>query len=182
MLDIKILRKDHTKCEALLKTKDPSIELGPILVLDEKIREVILEVEKLQARRNSLSKEIGEKKQKKEDASTLLQEVGGLGDKISLLGHERTKLEEELTYKMGFLPNFPSEEVKVSSDPKENVCIKTFGQKPTFDFPSKNHVELNEKLRLFDFKRAAKTSGSGWPAYRGMGARLEWALLNYMID
>ena len=72
--------------------------------------------------------------------------------------------------------------IKVSLDPKDNICIKTVGQKPTFSFPFKNHVELNERLGLFDFKRGAKISGSGWPVYRDMGARLEWALINYMID
>ncbi|MGE0670026.1 MAG: serine--tRNA ligase, partial [Parachlamydiales bacterium] len=83
---------------------------------------------------------------------------------------------------MSCLPNIPRDEIKVAMDPKDNVCIKTFGEKRNFPFPFKNHVELNEKLHLFDFKRAAKVSGSGWPAYSDMGARLEWALINYMID
>ncbi len=182
MLDIKLLRKDPVAFEAKLKTKDPSVDLKPILALDEQIRAVIGEVEAIQAKRNHLSKEIGETKRKKEDASVLMQEVAGLGDRASLLNHERTRLEQEIADKLGFLPNLPMEGIKVSPDPKDNVCIKTFGQKREFDFQSKNHVELNEKLHLFDFKRAAKTSGSGWPAYRGLGARLEWALINYMID
>jgi seryl-tRNA synthetase len=74
------------------------------------------------------------------------------------------------------------EDVKVASDPKDNVCIKMEGKPPTFSFPPKNHVELNERLHLFDFVRGAKISGTGWPCYRGVGARLEWALINYMID
>jgi seryl-tRNA synthetase len=182
MLDIKLLRKDPAKFEAKLKTKNPEVELTPILALDERIREVIAELETLQAKRNQLSKEIGEKKRAKEDASALMQEVAGLGDKVQTLNHERTTLEQEFTHKLGFLPNLPSDDVKIASDPKDNVCIKTVGEKRDFDFPFKNHVELNEKLHLFDFKRAAKTSGSGWPAYRAMGARLEWALINYMLD
>jgi seryl-tRNA synthetase len=182
MLDIKTLRKDPAKFEAKLKTKTPEIELTPILALDTQIREVITEVEHLQAKRNHLSKEIGEKKRGKEDTSTLMQEVAGLGDQVQALNHERSSLEQKLTEKLAFLPNLPSDDVKVASDPKENECIKTVGEKRVFDFPFKNHVELNEKLHLFDFKRAAKTSGSGWPAYYNMGARLEWALLNYMID
>ncbi|HSW86885.1 MAG TPA: serine--tRNA ligase, partial [Rhabdochlamydiaceae bacterium] len=139
-------------------------------------------VEELKSTRNHLSKEIGEKKRKKEDAAELMQQVSGLGDTISALDHELAHLEPELTDKLGRLPNLPREDSKVSPDPKDNVCIKTFGEKKEFHFPFKNHVELNEHLHLFDFKRAAKTSGSGWPAYRGMGARLEWALLNYMLD
>lgn len=182
MLDIKLLRKDPAKAEARLKTKDPTVDLSPILALDERVREIIGELEQLQAKRNSLSKEIGEKKRKGEDTSAVMNDVAGLGDKVAVLNHERTSLEQEITNKLAFLPNLPCEEAKISSDPKDNVCIKTFSQKREFDFPSKNHVELNERLHLFDFKRAAKTSGSGWPAYRGMGARLEWALLNFMID
>ncbi|MBS0648223.1 MAG: serine--tRNA ligase [Verrucomicrobia bacterium] len=182
MLDIKLLRKDPKTLETKLKTKDPDIHVESLLVLDEKIRQVIGELEQLQAKRNSLSKEIGERKRRGEDVAGVMQEVTGLGDKVAQLNHLRTELEKELTHKLAALPNIPCEEAKVSLDPKENVCIKTWGEKREFDFPFKNHVELNEKLKLFDFKRAAKTSGSGWPAYCNMGARLEWALINYMLD
>lgn len=182
MLDIKLLRKDPKKFEAQLKTKDPNVHIAPLLQLDEQIRAVIGKLEELQAKRNHLSKEIGLKKQRKEDTSLLMQEVAGLGDEVSTLNHQRHELEASLTHQMGFIPNLPCPEAKISSDPKDNVCLKSWGEKREFDFPFKNHVELNEKLNLFDFKRAAKTSGSGWPAYRGMGARLEWALLNYMLD
>jgi seryl-tRNA synthetase len=182
MLDIKLIRKDAAKVEQLLKRKDPSINLKTILQLDERIREVIIEVENLQSKRNAISKEIGEKKRKGEDTSSIMQEVGGLGDQVSALNHKRDEIEKQLLHELSLLPNVPMEEIKISHDPKENVCIKSWGEKREFDFEFKNHVELNEKLHLFDFKRAAKTSGSGWPAYRNMGARLEWALLNYMID
>lgn len=182
MLDIKLIRKDPAKIENLLQRKDPSIHLAPILALDEQAREVIIEVENLQAKRNALSKEIGDRKRQGEDVSQVMQEVAGLGDKVSLLNHERTELEKQLQDALASLPNLPFEEIKVSPDPKDNVCLKSWGEKREFDFPFKNHVELNERLHLFDFKRAAKTSGSGWPAYRNLGARLEWALLNYMLD
>lgn len=182
MLDIKLLRKESALIEARLKTKDPTIHLAPILALDTRIREIIHEVEELKNKRNHLSKEIGKKKQLKEDTSSLLQEVAGFGDRISHLDQELAKLEAELVSMLGSLPNLPEEGIKVSPDPKDNVCISTFGERPRFSFPIKNHVELNEKLHLFDFKRGAKISGSGWPVYRGLGARLEWALLNYMLD
>jgi seryl-tRNA synthetase len=182
MLDVKLLRKDPKEIEAKLKTKDPEINLTPILELDEKIREVITEAEQLQAKRNSLSKEIGQRKSRGEDVTAVMQEVAGLGDQVTALNHRKNEFETEFHQKVASLPNIPSHEAKVSHDPKENVCIKSWGQKREFDFPFKNHVELNEKLHMFDFKRAAKTSGSGWPAYKNMGARLEWALLNYMLD
>ncbi len=182
MLDMRQLRTDKEYFESKLKTKDPTVTLSPILVLDERIRVIKTTVEELKASRNHLSKEIGEKKRQKLDTTELMNEVAGLGDKIAILDHELTALETELTQKMGCLPNLPRDEIKVSSDPKDNVCIKTFGEKRAFNFAFKNHVELNEHLHLFDFKRAAKASGSGWPAYKNIGARLEWALLNYMID
>lgn len=182
MIDIKLIRANRKAVEEKLKTKDPEIDLSAIVAIDERIRVLKMNVEELKASRNQLSKEIGEKKREKKDTSELMKEVAGLGDKIAILDQELGTLEQELTQKLASLPNLPRDEIKISPDPKDNVCIKTVGQKREFDFPFKNHVELNERLCLFDFKRAAKISGSGWPAYRGLGARLEWALLNYMID
>jgi seryl-tRNA synthetase len=182
MLDMKLLRKEGATIEAKLKTKDPDVDLKPILALDERMRQITQEVEELKAKRNHLSKQIGQKKQLKEDTSTLMQEVAGFGDHIARLDLELTELEAKLVILVGSLPNLPDEGIKVSLNPKDNVCLKTFGERPHFSFPIKNHVELNEKLHLFDFKRGAKIAGSGWPVYRGLGARLEWALLNYMLD
>jgi seryl-tRNA synthetase len=182
MLDIKLVRKDAEKLEKLLKTKDPEVNLSLVLALDERMRVVKMNVEELKASRNTLSKEIGEKKRNKQDATELMAEVTGLGDKISILDQELAQLEAELSHKLSSIPNPPMEGIKSSLDPKDNVCIKTFGEKRQFSFQPKNHVELNESLKLFDFHRGAKISGSGWPTYRHLGARLEWALLNYMID
>jgi seryl-tRNA synthetase len=182
MLDIKLLRQNTALVEKKLKTKDESVHIAPILELDEKIRALKGKGEEFKSARNHLSKEIGEKKRKGEETSDLMQEVAGFGDKITALDHELAALEKELITKLASLPNIPQDQIKVSADPKDNVCIKTYLEKRTFDFPFKNHVELNEKLGLFDFKRGAKISGSGWPVYRNMGARLEWALLNYMLD
>jgi seryl-tRNA synthetase len=182
VLDIKLLRDKPKDLEARLKTKDPSIDLGAIIELDAVLRGVIALLENLQAKRNALSKEIGVLKARKENLDPLMQEVAGLGSQISTLTHQRNDLEEQLNYKMACLPNIPSSEATVSLDPKDNVFLTSWGDKPAFDFPFKNHVELNDRLQLFDFKRAAKTSGSGWPAYKNLGAKLEWALLNYMLD
>jgi seryl-tRNA synthetase len=182
MIDIRLIRADKEAVKKKLKTKDPEIDLSSIIALDERIRVIKINAEELKATRNHLSKEIGEKKRQKQDVSEWMKEVSGLGDKIAILDQELSTLEHELHQKLASLPNLPHDEIKVSSDPKDNVCIKAFGQKREFSFPFKNHLELNERLDLFDFKRGAKISGSGWPVYRDMGARLEWALLNYMID
>ena len=182
MLDIKVIREDPKGVEAKLKTKDPEARVDQVLKLDEEIRQIKMEVEELKKKRNQNAKQIGEKKRQGEDVSDLLKEVEGMGSKISQLDHDLSEREIAFKYELSLLPNLPMSEAKVSLDPQDNVCLKTFGEKPTFSFTPKNHMEINEKLQLFDFKRGAKIGGTGWPAYRGLGARLEWALINFMID
>jgi len=182
MLDLKELRKDPKTFEAKLKNKVPEVSLTHLISLDEEIRAIKTEVEELKSKRNSASKEIGMKKQKGEDVSAFMREMGSLADTITIRDKEVNELEAKLNQQVASLPNLPMDDVPVSPSPKDNVCIKSWGGKREFSFPFKNHVELNEKLKLFDFARGAKISGSGWPMYVGFGARLEWALLNYMLD
>jgi seryl-tRNA synthetase len=182
MIDIKLIRQNPKEIEAKLKTKVAETDLKPILELDELIRKKKTEVESLKSKRNELSDRIGQMKRKGEDVSHLMQEVTVFGDSIKRLDHELVQDEAVCTQLIASLPNLPMDDIKVASDPKENVVVKEWGTKRQFSFPFKNHLELNEKLNLFDFARGAKLAGSGWPVYRNMGARLEWALLNYMID
>ena len=182
MLDLKNLRKDPQGLEVKLKNKVPEVSLSPVIALDEQLRSLKTEVEELKSKKNHVSKEIGQKKQKGEDVTQVMSEMNALGDRISAGDREISRVEEELKQTVALLPNIPMDDVPISDSPKDNVCIKEWGEKREFDFPFKNHVELNEKLKFFDFARAAKTSGSGWPLYIGMGARLEWALINYMLD
>jgi seryl-tRNA synthetase len=182
MLDLKLLRKDPKGIEAKLKTKDPNVDLAPLLHLDEEVRHLKAAAEEIKSKRNLLSKEIGEKKRRGDDASTQMKEVAGLGDQISALDAKLHEKEAKLLALLYDLPNLPSDEVRVSQKVEDNVVKAAYGQKPAFSFAAKNHVELNETLELFDFKRGAKVAGSNWPAYCGNGARLEWALLNYMVD
>lgn len=182
MIDIRLIRKDRAAVEAKLKTKDPTIDLSHLYHLDEQIRNNKTQVEQQKARRNELSQKIGEMKRKGEDATALMAQTTTSADEIHALDHRTKELEEEFITELSRLPNLPMDDIKVSLDPKENVMIKEVGQRPTFAFPFKNHVELNEKLQIFDFKRGAKIAGTGWPVYKGLGARLEWALLNYMLS
>jgi seryl-tRNA synthetase len=182
MLDLKLLRNSKEILEGKLKSKDPEVSLAPILALDERMRVVKTNTEELKAARNHLSRDIGEKKRVGQSTDLLMQEVAGLGDKIAILDHELRLLEDELNQKWASIPNIPDDEIKESYDPQDNVCIKSVGEKTSFSFPFKNHLELNERLELFDFKRGAKIAGSGWPVYTRRGAELEWALLNYMLD
>ena len=182
MLDIKLIRENPKEIEAQLKTKDPNVSLQKILKLDEEIRQLKAEVEHLKNSRNQNAKEIGLKKRQKEDITDLLHAMEGVGAKISEIDHKIDENATALKFELSILPNLPMKGIKASLDPQENVCLKVVGEKPQFSFSPKNHVELNESLNLFDFKRGAKIGGAGWPAYRGLGARLEWALINFMID
>lgn len=182
MLDIKLIRKNPKEIQEKLKTKLKEADLSRVLELDEIIREKKTYVETLKAKRNQHSEQIAILKRKGEDASKLMQEVLSFHDEMKAIDHEIVNYELEFENLLACLPNIPMDDVKVAEDPKDNVVVKMWGTKPEFSFPFKNHMELNETLQLFDFKRGAKLAGSGWPIYCGMGARLEWALLNYMID
>ena len=112
----------------------------------------------------------------------LLKKMQGVKNKIEELSEKRKEAETSLINALAVLPNIPLDDIPISLNKEENVCVKEVGEKPSFSFEPKNHLELNEHLHLFDFQRAAKIAGSGWPCYTGLGAQLEWALLNYMLD
>ncbi|MBB65847.1 MAG: serine--tRNA ligase [Waddliaceae bacterium] len=182
MLDIKEIRENKNSIEELIQRKEPNITLDKVVSLDEEIRQIKTESEQLKANRKSESKRIGDLKRKGENADALMEEMKELGDKIQTLDEKRRELEEQFTDELSRIPNIPQNEIKISLDPEDNVEIKRWKEKPEFAFTPKNHLELNETLHLFDFKRTAKTTGSGWPCYRGIAARLEWALLSYMQE
>jgi seryl-tRNA synthetase len=182
MLDIKRLRKERDYFQKKVQEKEPSLSIDPILELDTQVRHLKAETEELQAKRKTLSKEVGVLKKKDESADTLMEEVRQIGEQISKNEHTLRSLEEQFTHKLAQIPNIAFDDVRVSQDKEENEVIKVWGEKPQFDFSPKNHLELNERLKLFDFQQTAKTTGGGWPLYRGLGARLEWALLSYMLD
>jgi seryl-tRNA synthetase len=182
MIDIKLIRKDREAVEKKLKTKEPDTNLSEIVALDDKVRHLIAHVETLKAKRNEASKKIGLLKREGKDVTEVMDSVSQFADDIHKTDHEIAEIQARLNDLLSHLPNIPMDDIKVSPDPKDNVEIKSFGEKRVFDFEPKNHMELSENLGLFDFKRGAKISGTGWPVYRGLGARLEWALLNYMLE
>lgn len=182
MLDIHLIRKDRQAIEAQLKTKDPSIDLTLICTLDEQVRKGKAHVEHLKAKRNEYSQQIGEIKRAGGDPSNLLKEVANSADELNLLDTQLKELEAQFFQELSRLPNLPMDDIKISQNPKDNEVIKIVGEKPSFTFPFKNHMELNDRLDLFDFKRGAKLAGTGWPVYKNLGARLEWALIQYMIE
>ena len=182
MLDIKEIRENPERVEAKIKTKVPDASLSELVAMDEELRELKTRVEGLKATRNEVSKKIGERKRNGESAQDLLDEVAGFATEIHTLDHQVTELERRFQHELSKLPNLPMDDIKISADPADNVIVKEWGQKREWDFTPKNHLELNENLRLFDFQRGTKLAGSGWPVYRGNGARMEWALINYMMS
>lgn len=182
MLDIKLIRENKAEVEKKLRTKDASVNLDPILELDNKIRSKKTAVEQLKASRNEASKQIGALKREGKSIEGLTAEMTEQADQIRALDQELAPLEAAFQFEMSKLPNIPLDGIKVSPDPKDNVMVKEWGKKRDFPFPFKNHLELNDQLNLFDFKRGAKISGTGFPVYKGLGAQLEWALLQYMIS
>jgi len=175
MLDIKYIRENETKVkEALLKRLAPEdFDLGAILALDDERKEAIKKVEELKSKRNKFSKT-------KPDADTIAR-MKSLGEEIAALDQSLAKIEMAFSEKMLALPNLPADDV-VAGGKENNEVIYTFGKLPKFNFTPKDHVELATSLDIIDYERAAKMSGSGFWIYKGVGALLEWALLNYFID
>jgi len=175
MLDIKYIRDNEAKVKtALLKRLAPEdLDLASILALDDERKEAIKKVEELKSERNKFSKI-------KPDAATIAR-MKSLGEEIAALDRSLAKIELEFSAKMLALPNIPADDV-VAGGKENNQVIYTFGELPKFTFMPKDHVELATSLDIIDYERAAKMSGSGFWIYKGVGALLEWALLNYFID
>ena len=175
MLDIKKIREElPTVKAALLKRMRPEdLNLEELVALDDQRRELTTAFEEMQARRNRLSKT--------KPTPEIIAELRSFGDEIKEKKEELEKVEAELQEKLAALPNIPADDV-VAGGKENNEAIYTFGKKPKFNFEPKDHVELATALDIIDYKRAAKMSGANFWVYRGAGAQLEWALLNYFVD
>lgn len=182
MLDIRTIRENPDLVEKSLKAKDPTISLRDLIDLDLRIRELKGESEALKARRNEVSKEVGEIRRTGGDASELIAKMSGVGKEIALLDTELEASEKSFEALITALPQMPMASIPVSLDEADNVELKVWKEKPTFNFEPRHHLDVGTELGLFDFKRSAKLTGSGWPLFTGLGAELEWALLNFMID
>ncbi len=182
MIDIKLLRREREDIEKKLKRKDPDLSVDTILLLDEELRTKIHLVEQWKAERNALSQQVGEGKRKGNDVSAFLTKAESLAAQIHAVDEEIQQLENAYYEILAQIPNIPFDDVPDSQHVNDNVVLKQKGEKPTFSFTPKNHLELNESLKLFDFERSAKITGRGWPLYQKWGARLEWALIQYMLS
>ncbi len=186
MLDIKLIREQPDFVRQRLATRGAGDEarIDELLKLDEKRRKVLAEVESLKAQRNRVSKEIGALMGQKKlaEAEAKKVETRELGDKIAELDKQAAAAEAARDELLLTLPNLPHESVPVGKSAEDNPVIRTWGEQKTFPTKPKSHIELCESLKLVDFARGAKLSGSGFLLYTDRGARLERALIQFLLD
>ncbi len=184
MLDLGFVRSNPEMVEKKLRERnaDPVALLGEFRRLDEERREKITQLETLKGRRNELSDRVGALKREKQDATALMEEVRGLKDTIDADQHAADTIDAQLRGLLTRIPNLCRDEVPVGRGEEQNVEVKRWGKLPEFGFQPKPHWELGEKLGILDFERAAKISGARFAVYWGDGARLERALISFMLD
>lgn len=183
MLDIKLLRTEFGKVEQALKNRGASLDLiAGFPALDQKRREVIQETEQLKNRRNTVSQEVAKLKKSGGDAEALIVEMREVGDRIKALDDELRELDAQADEITLSIPNIPSDSVPVGASEEDNVEIRRIGEVPEFGYEPKAHYDIAQELGILDFERAAKVTGSRFTFYRGLGARLERALISFMMD
>lgn len=183
MLDIKFLRANFEEVKNKLQHRGEDLtDLGKFEDLDVKRRELIVEAEQLKSKRNEVSQQVAALKRDKQDADHLITEMREVGDKIKALDEELRTVEEELGQLLLSIPNIPHESVPVGETEDDNVEIRKWGEVREFDFEPKPHWDVATDLDLLDFERASKVTGSRFVFYKGLGARLERALFNFMLD
>ena len=183
MLDIKRVRDNFEEVKKVLLTRNEDLgNLDEFEELDAKRRELIAKTEVLKAERNKVSEQISVMKRNKENADEVIARMREVGDEIKQLDAALREVEEKFEYMMMRLPNIPHESVPVGTTEDENVEVLTWGEQPNFDFEAKPHWDLATDLKIVDFERAAKVTGSRFVFYRGLGARLERALMSFMMD
>ncbi|MFC1562513.1 serine--tRNA ligase [candidate division KSB1 bacterium] len=181
MLDIRFIRENFEHVKEAIDKKGETIAIDNFLELDSKRRKMVSEVDKLKHRRNQVSEEIGRLKKEKKDAQSLISEMKTVSERIKTIDSEIQKIEKEVNNIIIKIPNIPHPSVPVG-DESHNKEIKSWGEFPEFDFTPKDHLELGKELDIIDFPRASKIIGGGFPLYKGLGAQLERALINFMLD
>ncbi len=184
MLDLGFVRANLALVEDKLRARgaDPAVLLGDFRALDLSRRQAITEAEQLKARRNELSQQVGALKKAGQDATAVMEETRTLKDKLDELDKTAVSLDEQLQLALARVPNLTRDEVPTGASEADNVTVKTWGEKKSFDFEPKPHWEIGEGLGILDLERAAKLSGARFAVYMGAGARLERALIGFMLD
>ncbi|HLO12823.1 MAG TPA: serine--tRNA ligase [Pseudoneobacillus sp.] len=183
MLDIKVLRADFEAIKDLLQHKGEDLtDLGKFEDLDVRRRELIVQSEQLKSKRNEVSGQVAALKRDKQEADHLIAEMREVGDQIKEIDDELRVVEDTLEKLLLNIPNIPHESVPIGATEDENVEIRKWGEVREFGFEPKPHWDVADNLGILDFERAGKVTGSRFVFYKGLGARLERALMNFMLD
>jgi seryl-tRNA synthetase len=183
MLDIRFIRENSELVKQKLEARGSDIDLSVFLSIDEKRREVLQKIEALRADRNRASDEIAKlKKEKKEVDPSVFASMKELSSQVKALDEDLKSVEQETNDFLLTIPNMPHDSVPVGRTEDDNETVRTWGEVPQYSFKTKEHWELGEKLGILDFDRASKIAGSRFCLYKGAGARLERALINFMLD
>ncbi len=183
MLDIKRIRADIDAVKKLIEKRGQGdYDLDQLIVLDKKRRDMIQKVEQMKSRQNSVSKEIPKLKKEGKDATPVLEEMKSLAEQIKNMDEQIKEVEQEIQNKLLEIPNTPHFSVPDGKTDEENVEIKKWGEPRKFDFESKAHWDIGLDLNILDFETAGKITGARFTVYRGLGARLERAIINFMLD
>jgi seryl-tRNA synthetase len=184
MLDLGFVRGNLELVEAKLRARgdDPAELLGDFRALDQRRREAITQAEQLKAKRNELSQQVGARKKAGENADDLMEETRALKSRLDELDSSAATLDDQMRLALARIPNLTRDEVPTGTSEADNKTVKEWGEKRHFDFAAKPHWELGEALGILDLERAAKLSGARFAVYMGAGARLERALISFMLD
>ncbi len=182
MHDIKEIRNNTEDFLRAMKRRGIDIDIDALTELDRRKRSLTTDLDNMRKRRNSVSKDIGKKKKGGEDTSGLEKEMRDLGAEIKSGEERERELDGEINRWLLQYPNIPDESTPEGLTESENKVERFWGEAPVFDFETKDHLEIAERLGILDFKRGSKIAGSGFPVWSGMGMKLERALLNFMLD
>ena len=182
MLDVKLLRDDLPRVKERMATRGAEVDWDGFVSLDRERRDALANLERLKGKKNRLSGEIGKLKKSGGDATALMREVEEVSEAIRDGEGPLAEIEARFERFMLSLPNLPNIDVAIGKSAADNREIRRWGEPPQFDFPAKNHWEIGEELNILDFVRGAKLAGARFTLYKGAGARLERALINFMLD
>lgn len=182
MLDLKFVRENPEVVEEAIKKRGGQVSLDQILALEKQRRQLLQEVEQLRNRRNVVSETIAQKKRAGEDVQDLIEQMRVVSQQIKELDDRLKAVEEDIQKALLNIPNIPHPSVPVGQSSEDNVEVRRWGEPRRFSFEPKPHWEIAEKLGILDFERAGKVSGARFTFYRGLGALLERALINFMLD
>jgi len=182
MLDIRWIRSNADEVKAYLANRNNDFDIEPLLSLDEEKRKLLSETEELKAKRNEGSRKVGMAKSKGEDAADLMEEMRVIGDRVRDIDSTLAEIEEKMNNMLLSIPNRPHDSVPVGKDENDNPVVRRWGEPKSFDFEPKAHWDIGEAAGIMDFEKGAALAQSRFTVLKGMGARLERALLNFMLD